>query len=654
MVRVLIASNGPLFARSLSRMIGRQQYDIVCTSRGSEARSLLSGGQVDLCFLQDSLPDQNGLDICEEVSRTHDDKPVPIIIFSSNDAVKSTALSKGAAGFLKVPCRADEVSDIAARWSRSIRDAESGSRADRTSSGARDVSKPKDEEAAADAMAAGDSAAAGEIENSPLILLVDDSRFIHKSVGVFLRENGYQVLDVYNGVEGVKLAKERSPNLIISDIDMPEMDGYDMCKVIKEDEVTRHIPILILSSREEGIDVDRGFDAGANDFLTKPVSENELLSRLDLMLSTTSGAARAREKILVVEDSALQRNVIGQGLLQQGFQVISAVNGQEGLELAIEYAPDLIVTDSEMPVMNGRDMTRALKKLEELKDTPVIMLTAADTPEARAKGEHAGVSVYLAKPFVPDKIVVIVEKLIAERRLLREKQAMQRYLSEAAVAAAVDAAESTGDVREIMRAEEKFATIFFSDIVGFTPMTEQMEAHELIKLLNDYFDAVAPIFQASGGTIDKFIGDAIMAVFIGEDEESHGRSAYNAVLTGLKMLQTLEAFNEGRPHAISVRVGINSGPVSMGDIGSRHHRRDYTVIGDHVNIAARLESVADHNSVLISESTYQLIDGLVSVQPVGPIEVKGKSKPISVYKVDAVLEPETMAPGRVPGEELLG
>ena len=652
MVRVLIASNGPVFSRSISRMIGPNNYEISRTCSGSEAASILRCGKVDFCFLQDSLPDQNGLEICEELSRNQDAIHVPIIIFSWDDAIKPVAFEKGASGFLKIPCRSDEVFEIAARWSRSILNAGSEPRKDRTPLYAGQDYRSNGDTTTEDDVEDGDSAANEEHEESPVILLVDDSKFIHKSVGQFLRENEYQVLDAYNGVEGVKLTKEHSPSLIISDIDMPEMNGYEMCKKIKEDKDTRHIPILILSSRGDGVDADRGFDAGANDFLTKPVSEDELLSRLAIILSASSGDAQTREKILVVEDSALQRNVICQGLLQQGFQVIDAANGQEGLDLAIEHAPDLVVTDSEMPVMNGRDMTRALKKLEASKDIPILMLTAADTPEARVKGEHAGVSAYLTKPFVADKVVVIVEKLIAERRLRREKQAMQRYLSESAVAAAIDAAETKGDVRDVMRAEEKFVTIFFCDIVGFTPMTEKMEASELINLLNDYFDLVVPIFHKNGGIIDKFIGDAIMAMFVGEDEEGHVASAYNAVLTGLSMIQTLDDFNKERPHTINIRVGINSGPVNMGDIGSRHHRRDYTAIGDHVNIAARLESVADQNSVLISESTKLLIDGMVRVQPVGPIEVKGKSKPISVYNVDAILESESMASGRGPGAEV--
>jgi class 3 adenylate cyclase len=355
------------------------------------------------------------------------------------------------------------------------------------------------------------------------------------------------------------------------------------------------------------------------------------------MLSARSRDAQGREKILVVEDSALQRSVIVQGLSQQGFRVLGAADGQAGLELAIEQVPDLVVTDSEMPVMNGRDMTRELRKVESLKDIPVLMLTAADTPQARAKSEHAGVSAYLAKPFVPDKVVIIAEKLISERRLLRERQAMQQYLSESAVEAAVDAAGSTGDVRKVMRAEQQFVTVLFADIVGFTPMTEQMEPEDLIKLLNEYFDAMAPLFRENGGIIDKFIGDAIMAIFVGSDDEGHSHSAYNAVRTGLKMIQTLETFNAERGDTVNIRVGINSGPVIMGDIGSRFYRRDFTVIGDHVNIAARLESAAEHGTVLISESTYQLVDELVGAQRLGPIEVKGKSEPISVYKVTHIL-----------------
>ena len=177
----------------------------------------------------------------------------------------------------------------------------------------------------------------------------------------------YHLLSAYDGGEGFRLAVEHVPDLLISDIDMPVMNGYEMCQRIKETESTRGIPILILSARGAGVDIDRGFDADANDFLTRPVADNELLSRIEMTLD--SALTSQREKILVVEDSSVQRALISQSLAQQGFEIISGKDGEEGLELAIENIPDLVITDSEMPLDDGRDPTRALRQRDEPKDT---------------------------------------------------------------------------------------------------------------------------------------------------------------------------------------------------------------------------------------------------------------------------------------------
>ena len=232
---------------------------------------------------------------------------------------------------------------------------------------------------------------------------------------------------------------------------------------------------------------------------------------------------------------------------------------------------------------------------------------------------------------MPDKIVVI-----AERRLLRERQAMQHYLSDSA-AAAVRAADTVGAVSNEMRAEERFATVFFTDIVGFTPLTERLPATELVALLNEYFDAMTPLFKEYGGVIDKFVGDAIMAIFISNDRHSDAESALNAARTGLAMIETLATFNQGREDILNIRVGINSGHVIIGDIGAKLHHRDYTVISDPVNIAARLASAAEHDTVLISEDTCDLIKDEIEAHMQGPIEMKGKSKPITVYQVESCL-----------------
>jgi DNA-binding response OmpR family regulator len=591
-------------------MISQDGHKIILASNGAEIMSYLDRKDVDLCFLQDELLDESGLDFCRAYATGAAVEPIPIVIFSRQAELEPEALAKGAADFLKMPCQSQEALGLVENWGNMICAPSNG------------------EAPATKADPNGNSA-----DDRPLILLVDDSKIIHTFVGNALRESAYRLISAYDGEEGYRTAIERMPDLIISDIDMPHMNGYEMCHQIKENESTRQIPILILSARGSGVDIDRDFDAGANDFLTKPVADNELLSRIEMTLDGTF--ANQREKILVVEDSGVQRALIVQNLAQQGFEIISGENGEEGLALAISSSPDLVITDSEMPLMNGRDLTRALRKHTELKDVPVLMLTAADDPLNRAKGKHSGVSAYLTKPFVPDKIVVIAEKLIAERRLLRERHAMQYYLSDSAAEAATKAADTVGAVSDVMQAEEKFATVFFTDIVGFTPLTERLPATALVSLLNAYFDAMTPLFREHGGIIDKFIGDAIMAIFIGDEKRSHAESALCAVRTGLAMIDTLALFNHGREERLNIRIGINSGNLIIGDIGAKLHRRDHTVIGDSVNIAARIESAAKHNTVLISEDTHDMIENKIKAQALGPVEMKGKSEPITVYQVES-------------------
>ncbi|HIO79693.1 TPA: adenylate/guanylate cyclase domain-containing response regulator [Candidatus Poribacteria bacterium] len=438
-----------------------------------------------------------------------------------------------------------------------------------------------------------------------------------------------------DGVEGLQKAVEYMPDLIISDLDMPNMNGYEMCQEIKQRNATQDIPVVILSVRGTGLDIDKGFDVGANDFLTKPVDEAELISRINLTLAP-KGESSLREKILVVDDSALVRNMMKQGLSQQGFEILTASDGHEGYDAAVEHEPDLIITDFNMPGMDGRELTRALKNREALSDIPVLMLTAADSDKDQRKGKHAGIAAFLSKPFPPDKLVVIAEKLIAERRLIRERQAMQHYLSESAVEAAAAAADQKSSVDQ-MRVEETFSTIFFADIVGFTPMTERMDPKALVKLLNEYFDEMVVILKDNGATIDKFVGDAIMALYLDSKNRSREECAYNAVKAGLEMIEALKKFNQNRQNQVNIRVGINSGTVIMGDIGSKLYRRDYTVIGDNVNIAARLESAAEKGSVLVSDATYKLIQDFVKVEDASSIAVKGKVEELLVHKVAQLL-----------------
>ena len=168
-------------------------------------------------------------------------------------------------------------------------------------------------------------------------------------------------------------------------------------------------------------------------------------------------------------------------------------------------------------------------------------------------------------------------------------------------------------------------------------MTERMDPSDLVNLLNEYFDEMVVILKENGATIDKFVGDAIMALYLESKNRSHEECAYNAVKAGLEMIEALGKFNQNRQDQVNIRVGINSGTVIMGDIGSKLYRRDYTVIGDNVNIAARLESAAEQGTVLVSDTTYKLIKDFVEIEDTSSIAVKGKAEELLVHKISQLL-----------------
>ena len=460
-----------------------------------------------------------------------------------------------------------------------------------------------------------------------LILLADDSPLIHKHTVPILEEDGYEVRSAMDGAEGLRLARAELPDLIITDVEMPKIDGFELCKAVKDAEETAHIPVLICSSLGEAQDLERGFDAGADDYLIKPVIPEELITRVrQLFLGTMPGS---RERILVVDDSPAQRHYVEDCLARQGFEVSTAENGRIGLEKAIALRPKLIISDYEMPEMTGFELVHALKRDPETRNIPVIMLTARDSKRDMAQLRAAGASAYLVKPFAQDKCIATAERTLAERRLLNYKLASSVYLSDGASKAAEQRAIA-GDMTAI-RADEAEMSVLFSDIVGFTKMSAALSPREVISLLNDYFDVLCPLIKAEDGDIDKFIGDAIMAIFV--DRPGFDDSAERATRAAMAMQAAMTDFNHGRPVKLEMRIGINTGPLVRGDLGSRFVRRDYTVIGDTVNRANRYEAGCPHGQVMISESTRARIVEIVTLEELPGLMLKGLVEPVTGYVV---------------------
>jgi len=188
----------------------------------------------------------------------------------------------------------------------------------------------------------------------------------------------------------------------------------------------------------------------------------------------------------------------------------------------------------------------------------------------------------------------------------------------------------------LMVGERKDVSILFSDIRGYTSLTEKMEAAQVVSLLNEYFETMVEAVFNYDGTLDKFIGDALMAVFGAPlPLENHG---WMAVQSALDMRRRLVEFNHdrGTPEKpiIRIGIGISSGEVVSGNIGSQK-RMDYTVIGDGVDISSRLEGTTKEYGcdIILSEYTYNLCRDRIWVRELDRIRVKGKTKPVSIYEL---------------------
>jgi adenylate cyclase len=216
----------------------------------------------------------------------------------------------------------------------------------------------------------------------------------------------------------------------------------------------------------------------------------------------------------------------------------------------------------------------------------------------------------------------------------KARLSLQRYLSPTVVEDVMSRKEVL-----VLGGKRIDCSVLFADVCGFTGMSQRLQPEEVVQLLNEFFTAMTAIVFEHQGTLDKFIGDAIMAVF-GAPVASphHARQAVSAAIAMQQEAKRLHAAATAAGRTgLQIRIGINSGAAVAGNIGSPS-RIDYTVIGDNVNLAARLESNAQPGGVLISQDTHRHVKDLVQAKPLSPIEVKGRSGTVEVYEVLDFLE----------------
>jgi adenylate cyclase len=219
---------------------------------------------------------------------------------------------------------------------------------------------------------------------------------------------------------------------------------------------------------------------------------------------------------------------------------------------------------------------------------------------------------------IGSQMAMVIEQASLNEQIREEERMrnrLERFHSPQVIDMILKGGQETLDY--MMEPKDVTATILFADINGFTSLAERMPPREVNLILNDFFSRMTDILFKYDGTLDKYIGDGLMAVFGAQE-----------------MIQALAAMMAGMPgeRKFTIRIGINTGKVVAGNIGSPK-RMDYTVIGDAVNTASRLESIAQPNQILIGEETYKRVKGKFNIRSVGPRKVKGKTVEVMVYEV---------------------
>ena len=330
-----------------------------------------------------------------------------------------------------------------------------------------------------------------------------------------------------------------------------------------------------------------------------------------------------RPRVLAIDDTAENLQVVSAILQQAGYAVSVARSGPQGLDLAARTPPDLILLDLVMPEVDGFEHCRRLKAGESLREIPVIFLTASHESADLVKGFDLGAVDYITKPFKAAELLSRVQTHVqlraARLKLASLARQLSRYLSPQ-----VHAMIFSGE-REVRReTHRRPLTVFFSDIVGFTARTEAMGDAELAAWLNDYLDTMAQLAQTHGGTLDKFIGDAVM-VFFG-DPVSAGvvEDARRCVRMARDMVRA------ARDCGTEIRVGIHSGECIVGNFGSEV-QMNYTIIGKVVNMAARLQTASEPGRILLSAATRELLGDAIGTSPHRLLTLRGITRPLETY-----------------------
>ena len=349
-------------------------------------------------------------------------------------------------------------------------------------------------------------------------------------------------------------------------------------------------------------------------------------------------------RVLVVDDIELNRSMLSRRLERRGFEVELAEGGQEALEMIRERTYDIVLLDIMMPEVSGYDVLEEVRKDKTPLELPIIMATAKDQGEDVVSAFKLGANDYITKPIDFPVALARIETQLSRKRATEQSKRLMvelerhnqfirktfgRYLSKEVVENLLASPDGLA-----LGGEKRTITILMSDLRGFSALSEKLDPEQVVTMLNGYLGKMADIVTQHNGTIDEFIGDAILAIFGApvKREDDVDRALACALQMQLAMDEVNEANRENGFPDLEMGIALNTGECVVGNIGSQQ-RAKYGVVGSQVNLTGRIESYTVGGQILISLGTSEAAETELILGDELKLGAKGFKEPVTVYEL---------------------
>lgn len=469
------------------------------------------------------------------------------------------------------------------------------------------------------------------------ILIVEDNVLNLELTTDLLEAGGFTVASAQTAEDGLRMARDLQPDLVLMDFGLPGMDGLCAIKHLKADPATRHLIVVGLTAHAMKGDEATALQAGCAGYLTKPIDTRTFTATIKQFIATANVRPNSNpppeEKtmqdeihkhasglVLVVDDEEQNRTLLCDALEARGYTIEQAANGMEALVKVAAHPPDVILLDVMMPQMDGFEVCRRLKTIGKTAHIPILMVTALSERKERLMGIAVGANDFLNKPVDMQDVVLRVGNAIYAKQLHDQLQVEQEKserlllnilpqpIAERMKKGETNIADSHPDV-----------TVMLADLVGFTTLAAHVGAEQIVQLLNEIFSAFDVQTKKHGLEKIKTIGDAYMvAGGISQPRPDHPEAVAQLAL---HLQEEVARLNREYNTSIQLRIGISTGPVVAGIIG--RERFAYDLWGETVNLACRLESTGQPGKVQIAEATYERLKGKYQFADRHRVDAKG-------------------------------